>query len=111
MSHFVEFLAITLKPGTRATFHRLYVERSLPIQKLWQIDVVANGPSMLDEDTYYAIRRLDSLAHRQKSEDAFYGSDDWKKGPREAMLGLIESMSQFVLEMDDAAVQGLRQKT
>ncbi len=108
MGHFVEFLTINLKPGTRDEFHRIYVERSLPLQKRWHIDVIASGPSLLDENTYYAIRRFDSLAHRQESEDAFYGSDDWRNGPREDLLGRIESLSQFVLEVDEATVQGLR---
>lgn len=110
MSHFVEFLTLNLKAGRSDEFHRLYIERSLPLQSRWHIDVVAYGPSLLDEDTYYVMRRFDSLAQRQESEDAFYASDDWRKGPREAILGMIETLSQFVLELDEATVQALRHK-
>ena len=48
------------------------------------------------------------LAERQASEDAYYGSDDWKKGPREAMLPLIESYADVVLELDEAFIAALR---
>jgi hypothetical protein len=41
-------------------------------------------------------------------EDAYYASDDWRKGPRETMLALIESYVDAVLEVDEVTVQGLR---
>ncbi|HEU0294924.1 MAG TPA: hypothetical protein VFR47_19435 [Anaerolineales bacterium] len=41
-------------------------------------------------------------------EDSYYASDDWRKGPREAMLALIESYVDAVLEVDESTVQGLR---
>jgi len=40
-------------------------------------------------------------------EDAFYSSDDWKQGPREAILSLIENYSDIVLELDEVTVEGL----
>ena len=33
----------------------------------------------------------------QRSEDTFYGSDDWRKGPREAILSLITNYTTIVL--------------
>ena len=44
-------------------------------------------------------------------EDAYYASDDWRKGPREAMLALIENYTDLVLEVDEVTVQGLRKKS
>ena len=41
-------------------------------------------------------------------EDAYYASDDWRKGPRETMLVLIENYVDIVLEVDEVTVQGLR---
>jgi NIPSNAP protein len=104
----IEIRTLTLKPGTRVEFQRIYMERSLPILKKWQHDVVAHGPSLHDENTYYVIRRFDSLQEREHSEDAFYESDDWRKGPREALLAMIESYVDAVLEGDEAVVEGLR---
>ena len=36
------------------------------------------------------------------------GSDEWRQGPREAILSLIETYTEVVLEMDEATVDGLR---
>lgn len=104
----VEFRGLNLKPGSRAEFHRLYVERSLPLLRQWKFDIVSFGPSPHDETSYYVIRAFKDLAERQVSEDAFYGSDDWKKGPREALLPLIESYADVVLELDEATIAALR---
>lgn len=92
----------------REDFHRLYIEEALPLLKRWNFDVVAYGPSLHDENTYYVIRRFDSLAEREQSEEAYYASDDWRQGPREAILALIENYADIVFEMDEVTVQGLR---
>jgi len=105
---FVEIRALSLKPGSRPDFHRLFSERSLPLLRKWEFDVVSFGPSPHDETSYYVIRSFPDLADRQRREDDFYGSDDWRKGPREAMLALIESYMDVVLELDELAVAGLR---
>ena len=70
--------------------------------------MVAHGPSLHDEDSYYVIRRFDSLVQREQSEDAYYSSDDWRQGPREAILALMENYTDIVLELDEVTVQGLR---
>jgi len=108
LAHFVEIRSYNLKPGTHAEFHRLFLEEALPLLKRWNFDVVAHGPSLHDENMYYVIRRYDSLAQREQMEDGYYASDDWRKGPREAMLALIESYVDIVLELDEVTVQGLR---
>jgi NIPSNAP len=104
----VEFRALNIKPGSRAEFHRVYVERSLPLLRKWKFDVVSYGPSPHDETSYYVIRSFKDLAERQASEDAFYGSADWRNGPREALLSLIESYADVVLELDETFIAALR---
>ncbi len=108
MNHFIEIRSLNLKPNTRDQFHHLYIEEALPLLKRWKFDVVAHGPSLGDENMYYVIRRFDSLAQREQMEDAYYASDDWRKGPRERILALIENYIDIVLELDDVTVQGLR---
>ena len=108
MKHFIEIRSLTLKPGTRDEFHHLYIEEALPRLKHWDFDVVAHGPSLHDEDTYYVIRRYDSLAQREQMEDAYYASDDWRKGPREELLALIEHYTDIVFELEEATVEALR---
>ena len=108
MNHFIEIRSYTLKPGTRNGFHRLFLEAALPLLKHWKVDVVAYGPSLHDENSYYLMRRFDSLTHRYDSENSFYGSDEWRQGPREAILACIENYSEVVIEVDDVTLQGLR---
>lgn len=107
MKHFVEIRSYNLKPGRRDEFHRLFLEAAMPLLQRWNVDVVAYGSSPHDETSYYVIRRFDSLTHRDESEEAFYGSDEWRKGPREAILDCIENYTEIVLELDDATIQGL----
>lgn len=108
MKRFVEIRSYNLKPGTRAAFHALVVEQSMPMLERWQVDVVAFGPSPHDEDSYYLIRSYSSLDERQQSQDAFYGSAEWRQGPREPILALIESHTSIVLEVDEVTLRGLR---
>jgi len=110
MNHFVEFRSYNLKPGTRAEFHRLFLEEAYPLLQRFHVDVVAYGLSLHDENSYYLMRRFDSLAHRDQSEEAFYGSDAWRKGPREAVLACIEHYTEFVVELDEVTINGLRRQ-
>ena len=108
MNYVVEIRTLTLKPGTRDEFHRLYIEKALPLLQRWSFNVVTHGLSLHDNNTYYVIRRYDDLAQRNAMEDAFYASDDWRLGPRESMLALIESYVDVVLDVDEIVMQGLR---
>ena len=108
MNHLVEVRSYNLKPGMRDEFHRLFLEEAFPMLQRWNVDVVAYGPSLHDENSYYLIRHFDSLAHREQSEDSFYGSAEWRQGPREAIIACIENYAEIVIELDEAALQGLR---
>ncbi len=108
MDRVVEIRSYALKPGTRIAFDRLMAEQALPMLRRWNVDVVAYGPSLHDEDSYFLIRAYADLAQRQSSQDAFYGSDEWREGPREAVLALIETFTSVVMLLDDAALPALR---
>ena len=97
MNHFIEIRSINLKPGRREEFHQLYIQKALPLLKRWNFDVVAHGPSLHNENSYFVIRRFDSLPQREQMEDASYGSDDWRQGPREAILALMENRFARIL--------------
>jgi hypothetical protein len=104
----VEIRSYNLKAGTRDRFHERFVRESLPMLRRWNVDVVAYGPSLHDKDSWFLMRGFASMEAREKSEDAFYGSDEWKKGPREATLADIDSYTTVVVRLDDAAIEGLR---
>jgi len=79
LNHFIEVRSLNLKPGTREEFQRLYIEEALPLLQRWNFDLVAHSLLLHDENMFYVIRRFDSLTQREKMEDAYYGSDDWRK--------------------------------
>jgi hypothetical protein len=92
-----EILTLDIKPGRRNEFHNVYVTQSVPLLKKWNFNLVAYGPSLHDVNSYYVIRRFKNLEDREKSEDAFYSSDDWKSGPRDAIMGLVEHFAYAVV--------------
>lgn len=104
----VEIRSYRLLPGTREDYDRLFREEAAPLLAQHRIDVVAYGPSIGDPNGYYLIRSFSDLSDRQWREDGFYASPEWRNGPREAVLAKIEVYTDVVLELDEAAVEGLR---
>ncbi|MDP9223548.1 MAG: NIPSNAP family protein [Actinomycetota bacterium] len=108
MKRFVEIRGYNVKPRTRADFHRLVTEQSVPMLRRWEVDVVAFGPSLHDDDSYFLIRAYASLEARQRSQDAFYSSDEWRRGPRQEILDCIDGDTSVVIEMDSVTIEALR---
>lgn len=104
----VEIRSYNLKPGTRDQFHKRFLSEALPLLNRARIDVVAYGPSLHDKDSYFLIRAFPGIEERQRSEDAFYGSEAWIKGPRAAVLADIDSYTTIVVRLDDSIVDALR---
>jgi hypothetical protein len=62
------------------------------------------GGSLVDEDGHeeaFLVRRFASLDERERLEEAFYGSDAWRSGPRRAIVDPIESYHTIVIEVPD----------
>ncbi len=104
----VEIRSYNLKPGTRDRFHQLFLKEALPMLRRWKVDVIGYGPSLHDKDSYFLMRGFKGVDIRQKEEDAFYGSEEWIKGPRERVLADIDSYTTIVIQLDEATTQGLR---
>ena len=107
-SRVVEIRSYNLKPGSRNRFHQLFLGEALPMLRRWKVDVITYGPSLHDADSYFLMRGFPGVAERQTSEDAFYGSDEWRKGPREAVLAEIISYTTVVVNIDETTLRGLR---
>jgi ketosteroid isomerase-like protein len=107
-SRVVEIRSYNLNSGSRDRFHQLFLREALPMLQRWKVDVVGYGPSLHDRDSYYLMRAYSGLDDRQRSEDAFYGSDEWKQGPRQAILAAIDTYTTIVIRVDDATLRGLR---
>jgi hypothetical protein len=107
-SNVIEIRSYNLKPGTRGYFHRLFLEQCLPMLARWKVKVLGYGPSLHDTDSYFLMRGFNSVEDREKAEDAFYGSEEWKTGPREAVLAQIISYTTIVLPADAVGVLAAR---
>ena len=108
MARIIEIRSDTLQPGSGGAFHLLMQDAPLRMLRGWGMDVVAMGPSLDDRDRYFLIRAYRDLAHLQSSQDAFDGSAEWREGPREPVLALIQSYQSIVLPLDAAAIDTLR---
>jgi hypothetical protein len=108
MARIVEIRTYVLVPDTGQEYERLFHEEALPLLERHGIDVVAFGRSLGDPGGYFLIRAFDDLDHRQDSEESFYGSAEWREGPREAILALISSYTDLVLELDEPTIDGIR---
>ncbi|WP_370579522.1 NIPSNAP family protein [Pantoea sp. PNT03] len=73
----VELLQYILKPGTGREFHTIMVEISAPLHRGADIDIIAFGNSIHDEDFYFLIRAFDDIEHMKASQEKFYMSDKW----------------------------------
>lgn len=108
MNRLLEIRSYVLKPGSGATFHGLVSGPSAQLMRAWGMDVVAFGQSVQQPDAYWLMRAFDDLAHLQASQDAFYATEAWRKGPREAIVSLIESSADSVLWLAPEAVEAIR---
>jgi ketosteroid isomerase-like protein len=104
----LEIRSYNLTPGSRDQYHQLFLREALPLLQRHHVDVVAYGPSRHDADSYFLMRSFESIDARQRAEEAFYGSDEWIKGPREAVLSRIISYTTTVIAVDDDTLRGLR---
>jgi hypothetical protein len=104
----VEIRSYRLLPGERDEYDRLFREEASQLLARHEIDVLAFGPSVGDPNGYFLIRAFDDLADRERREDAFYASPEWRLGPREAIISRIEVYTEIVLDLDSAAVEALR---
>jgi len=108
MNRLVEIRTYRLKPGSGARFHDLVSNQSVPLLRAWGMEVVAFGPSVHDPDAYFLLRAYDDLAHLQASQDAFYATEAWRQGPREAIIELIQSDADAVLWLSPHAIEAIR---
>ncbi|WP_280151037.1 NIPSNAP family protein [Piscinibacter sp. XHJ-5] len=108
MKLLVEIRSYKLKPGSAAQFHDAVVSTVIPLLRSWNTDVVAHGPSAHEPDTYFLVRAYADLDDLHAQQDAFYGSDAWRQGPRESIISLIETYLNTVLWLSPESIEDLR---
>ncbi|AVE37696.1 TPA: NIPSNAP family protein [Klebsiella aerogenes] len=104
----VEILQYTLRKGSGTAFHAIMQKISVPLHQQHGIDVVSFGNSLHDPDCYYLIRAFDSAESMAAVLDAFYANADWHNGPRQDVIGRIETSIKTVISLPSESVEGLR---
>jgi hypothetical protein len=105
----VEVRSYKLLAGESEAFHQAVVGSAVPMLRRWNTDVVTFGPGVAEGDTYFLVRAYASLAALQAEQDAFYGSAQWRDGPRQSIVSRIASHLSTVLWLPEAAVEAMRQ--
>lgn len=95
-----EIRVYKLKTGRGTEFLKVFTEQSLPMLKRWNVKLVAYGPSLIDKDSFHLIRNYESIQQRNESQDAFYTSDEWIKGPEKKIMDCIETYNTSVVESE-----------
>lgn len=103
----LEIRRYTIKPDMAAQFGRIMRSESLPLLNATGTNVVAFLPSLHAPDAFVLMRTYRSLAHRNASQDSFYGSRAWRDGPRQSVLDCIDVFTNAIIEIDDALLNYL----
>lgn len=108
MKRLIEVRTYRLKPGRADAFQTLMAQQSLPLLLEHGTDVVAFGRSEHEEETYFLIRAYADAADLAAKQDAFYGSQAWRSGPREAILACIDAYLNTLLWLSPEGIDSLR---
>lgn len=103
----VEVRTYKLKPGCAERFVAA-VAGALPLVRASGMDVVAFGRSDHEHESFYLIRAFAGREQLVTQQDAFYGSDAWRNGPRQALVDCLDDYLNTLLWLPDDAVDAIR---
>lgn len=109
MPRLMEIRTYRLKPGTLADFHHAMQTKAVPMLKAKGMDVVAYGRSDHEEETYYLVRSYASREALEQAQNRFYGSDDWRQGPRSDLVDRIETYVNTLMWISEPALASMRE--
>lgn len=108
MPHLLEIRTYRLKPGTLAAFHDAMHKQAVPMIRSAGMDVVAYGKSDHEEETYFLIRAYKDRAALVSEQTHFYGSHQWKEGPRSALIDRIDTYLNTLIWASPQAIEDMR---
>ncbi|MDQ0037975.1 quinol monooxygenase YgiN [Variovorax boronicumulans] len=108
MKRLIEIRTYRLKPDTLDAFHEAMHERAVPMLRSKGMDVVTYGKSDHEEATYHLVRAYDSREALEAEQAAFYGSSEWRDGPRSALVDHIETYLNTLLWVSLEGIDSMR---
>ncbi|WP_293993868.1 NIPSNAP family protein [Sphaerotilus sp.] len=109
MTKLLEIRTYRLKPGEMDAFHHAVQTKAVPLLKSKGMDVVAYGRSDHEEETYFLARAYASREALEKEQAEFYGSDDWRIGPRNELVSRIDTYMNTLIWAEESAIDSLRE--
>lgn len=103
----VEIRTYLLKPDCAAAFVAAF-HAALPLLRAAGMDVVAFGRSDHEDESFHLIRAYADRDDLERRQAAFYSSDAWREGPREALVACIDRYANALLWMSRSSVDDLR---
>jgi hypothetical protein len=73
------------------------------------MDVVAYGRSDHEEETYFLARSYVSRKALEREKAEFYGSEDWKLGPRSELVDRIQTYMNTLIWVSETALVSMRE--
>lgn len=108
MKRLIEIRTYRLKPGTLPAFHEAVHTQAVPMLRSKGMDVVTYGPCNHEEETYHLVRAYDSREALEAEQAAFYGSAEWREGPRSALVDRIETYLNTLLWVSPEGIDSMR---
>ncbi|QWP75405.1 NIPSNAP family protein [Lysobacter sp. K5869] len=105
----VEVRTYKLKPGHGERFVAA-MAAALPMVRASGMDVVAFGRSDHEHESFHLIRAYADRDELTAQQDAFYGSDAWKLGPRQALIDCLDDYLNTLLWLTPDSIEDLRSR-
>jgi len=105
----VEIRTYKLKPGCAERFVIAF-QNALPLVRASGMDVVAFGRSDHEHESFYLIRAYADREQLIAQQDAFYSSDAWRSGPRQALIDCLQDYLNTLLWLSEDSIEDLRSR-
>jgi len=93
----LELRMFSLQPGTRDEFHRISRDGTIPLMRRHQIEVLAFGPCLNDENGYYLLRGFESEEDRVQRSQVIYATEEWERSYDQPVTAMIADYRTAVL--------------
>ena len=101
----LEIRIFTLQPGTRAEFHRISTEGTIPMMRRFGITVLAHGPTTNDDNGYLLVRAFPDEETRVGLSQALYAGDEWEQNYEQPVMAMIADYHTAVIAASDATIE------
>jgi len=100
----VEVRAYRIKPGLRAKFIEVFVQRAVSAQQSLGIQIVGPMIDVENPNKFVFLRSFPSLEERERMKTEFYEGPLWKNELEGIAMPMIESYDVILCETTDGFV-------